>query len=189
MLRAKSNALRPHNQGPYITDYHYRTTDPLEDIRAAGDDYWLSVVQLLRAGDEIFVESASGAWSYMATIVKADEVLRVIETRPGSRYSGDYVNSDLLADEQASAAEMKEAQAVEAARVADAEQAVETDDVKPAVKWRGKGKWCIVGYGATISAGFDTREDAEAAMEAEAAKIAEHREAFLTNNVQGRKAA
>lgn len=192
MLRVKPNALRQHCAGAYATDWHYRTTDPLADIEAAGDAYWLTVVHLLRRGDEIHVEAESGAWSYMLTVTKADEVGRVVETREGSRHSGKYVESDLLAEEQARSAEAKAAAVAEVQRVEIAEQAVETDDVMPAARWLGPSvKGAIVGYGVRIVEGLASKAEAQAALDSGeyADRIAEHREAFLTNNVSGRKAA
>ena len=71
MLKCISSNFMQHTPGAWRTDWHYRTSHLLKDILAAGDDYWLPIVNLLRVGDEIIVESDQLSWRYWLSVRQA----------------------------------------------------------------------------------------------------------------------
>ena len=187
MISCEIRNFRVHSQGGWRTDWHYRTSHQLQEILEAGDDYWNDTANLTRANDEILVEADDLSWRYKL-IVRASQQHppKVMVKMLGSlEVFDEKAIKEKAAEIALQEKQVKEREAAKAAR----EGVYDTDEVKPKVSWRGKGKWTILAYERTVQGGFETPEEAKARLEAGDFKeqIEVHRVAYI--NEQMAKAA
>lgn len=194
MITCQTRNFRVHNQGGWRTDWHYRTDRTLEDILGAGDDYWNNVANLIRVGDEIIVESEDMSWRFWLSVRMAQQspVPSVIVNRIVPTDLGDGIqifDQDMIEEKKRAIEAQKEQIETRAKFTMEQESKFETDEVQPAVLWRGKGKWTIVAYERTIQGGFEAKEEAQKRLESGdfEDQIKVNRDAYM--NEQFRKAA
>ena len=171
MLKCISSNFMQHTPGAWRTDWHYRTSHLLKDILAAGDDYWLPIVNLLRVGDEIIVESDQLSWRYWLSVRQATmhpvprvtvKLLNPLDISNGVQIFDYGVEKD---KEEALEAEKTRLE-TDAKNKALAEAALISEEHKPSVRWRGPhDKWTVMGYDRPAKTQYDSRESAQACID------------------------
>ncbi len=190
MLKCNPSLFRQHVAGAYRTDWHYRSTHLLKDILEAGDDYWLPVVNLMRTGDEIIVESDQMSWRYWLSVRMASMSpvprVSVQMLNPLDINNGVQIFSMEAEDEKEEALEVEKARVEQQARHRqETETRLVDENHKPSVKWRGPNhKWTIMAYDRPAKHGFESQEEAQSAIDnGDAdAEIAVNLDVFIKEN-------
>lgn len=165
-IKARAHDFRPHVQGAFSTTWHYRTSHSYAHILAAGDDYWVPVLALIKPFDTIWVQDENCAWEYTAIVLRVDESEEKCYTKigkPEPTNDGVFIYDQEAIDKKIQDMASKEAAAEEReAELEGKRQALDTAEMQPQAKFKGPkdGKWCILAYEATIGRDYPNKESA-----------------------------